>query len=141
MESLSILSQLRPELEEINDLFFTVLEKRQKLIAQIQECKQAEGRDIWDPKRELILFKKYCATYPHNSLTKDLIFSLVIEVQARQQGNYPTWSTGEHLLSINPGIEYLLNPILLQLRDQDLFGKLELKSEYKAKLKDLKFEK
>ena len=43
------------------------------------------------------LFKKYVSLNPSFSLNYDLMFSLLIETQASQCGDYPEWSNGIHL--------------------------------------------
>ncbi|MFT6633405.1 MAG: chorismate mutase [Bacteriovoracaceae bacterium] len=128
---------LRTELESINLNFLEMLDKRQKIVTQIQTVKkESSTKNIWVPERELSLFKKYDELNP-TDIKKDLIYSLIIESQAKVSADYPEWSAGEHLENSELNLNNMMNPILLFIRNRSEYQKLKLSKHYNLILKDL----
>lgn len=135
MSAVEALSELRKELDKINVRIFSHLNKRQQIVRKIQseKCK-LEITTSWSPLREKEIFLVYIKSYPLFDLEHDLLYSLLIEKQASLTAKYPRWSRLEHLREPSLGIEFLVNPVLLFLRDKNVYHRLDLLSEYKEKI-------
>ena len=128
MSETDVVNHLRSELEIVNMEFVELLDRRQNLVTSIQKAKK--NQNIWMPKREISLFKKYVSLNPSFSLNYDLMFSLLIETQASQCGDYPEWSNGIDLKKRSYDIYERINPILLFVRNRSKYQSLVLKDEY-----------
>lgn len=123
--SVAKLKDLRSDLEKVNQEIFSLFSKREKIVSLIQNLK----RTTWDPKREHELFLIF--SNEKKSFSDALIFSLLIEKQARHSGDgYPKWSDGIHLIDGIQKSSDMINPILLKFQSPAEYEKLKLKKEY-----------
>jgi chorismate mutase len=131
------LNKLRTNLEQVNSKLLELINQRQETVDQIQTIKGAANSNrIWVPEREFSLFQEFNKANPKDSKL-DLIYSLLIEKQAMVSGNYPEWSTGEHLDGACQNSNEMINPILLFIRNRSEYQKLKLSKNYNLILKGL----
>lgn len=127
-----MLEQLRQDLDGLNNQLFTAFEKRAEIVRTIQASKE----EPWSPDREFELFQKYISKNPTSNLKKDFWFSLLIEMQA-EEFEYPRWSEGEHLSSGEHTLHESINPLLLRMRDELGYLKLNLIPYYKERIESV----
>ncbi len=135
----SELEQLREALLQANSEYFFNLAERRKLCISIQEVKETSGRfSHYDPDREKIVFTHFRQQLGALSLRELLSFSLVMEdhALAMAPGSYPAWSQRYHLTSPPKDLHEMINPLMLKISHPDMFGRLELTTEFNF-LKDL----
>lgn len=125
---------LRESLELVNSDLFSLLNKRKSIVHNIQKLKQTNL--CFDYDRELELFKK------NTNLLKDLsdkelyIYSLIIESHAESyNGNYPSWSSYEHLETPSTDVLDGTNPLLLALFSKKRYASLNIKSRFQVNIK------
>lgn len=127
------LQSLRSELLSLNNEFVNILNSREKIVKEIQNCKrELHFSSAWDPAQE---FKVFSRTIQSTQKVDYLMmFSLLVESQARITTDYPEWSKGVHLLEKTGTIYDFMNPILVYLINVEIFSKLKLNDEYKNKI-------
>ena len=132
------LSQLRSGLDSINSNLILLLNKRQLIVNEIQTLKKENKvNSLWCPQRELSVFKSYINENPVMDLRYVLMYSLLIEKQAQESGDYPTWSSQAHLEVTGNSIQHLINPILLFCYCKKDFFQLKLKTQFLDQLKGI----
>lgn len=132
----SNLRDLRDQLREKNELFFSTLSERKLIGQKIQDLKSERVGQYshYCPRREKEIFGEMKNSLALLSLRELLAFSLIMEEHADSSvrgGNcYPIWSSQIHLLKKEEEIFFLINPLLLKLLHQHLFFRLQLKSDF-----------
>ena len=124
----ALLINLRSELDLVSKELFSVYAKRLEVIREIQMLKKEKGLGIWDPYRELELFKslEFC-----NNLSMAASYSLLLETQARSFGYYPAWSEAEHIADKTGTLLDFINPVLLFSLNESQYSKIKLHTKYK----------
>lgn len=101
------LPKLRTELEDINSELFSILEKRKKVVADIQSLKPKTGEfPHYDESREKELFSKMKDDLSKLSPRELLALSLIIEDHAKagDEKAYPSFFKGDLKAGVNPNL-------------------------------------
>lgn len=132
------LQSLRNELDLVNDHTMKLFERRHKIISEIMSFKKSTESFVWDPERELSIFKKFASDLSDQRVSSLLSLSFLMEIQAVSVNpEYPRWSQKEHISSSLDSYSETINPVLLMLINETEYQKLILKENYKTLLKDI----
>lgn len=128
------LSHKRLQLEQITSELLTSLDRRKKIVHEIQNLKQLEmNTDFpnFDAIREYEIFLKFKDVLKCFSIKELLAFSLIIEAQATTaEFSYPSWSTRAHLESFTADLIEQINPIMIMVYNFEKFKELKLRPEF-----------
>lgn len=120
---------LRNDIVEVNSSLFEILNKRKKIVSDIQKLKNGPS---WKPKVELKVFSDALKNQDL-TLKELLIFSNIVEFQVLKDC-YPQWSCRVHIETESIDhrkLEQQINPILLYVFDKKLYNATKLKPNFK----------
>lgn len=106
------LPKLRTDLEELNREFFSLLERRKKLVSEIQSLKsKASEYPHYDERREKELFSKLKTELLKLSKRELLAFSLIVEEHAKggDEKAYPSFFKGDLGEGMNPNLKKVIS--------------------------------
>lgn len=130
----------RSKLENLYRDFFKMLGERRELVRAINTLKTstATAFKFYSPDREREVFQTFKLEIQETSLKELLALSLLMESHAQfdSEEHYPSWSRGVHLEKAAKGLIGLINPLLLQIYNDELFNSLDLGENFKKLLLD-----
>ena len=122
-----MLTTLRYEMDLINNEIIEKLMKREEIAARILNFKENKDLSIWDPAREIHVFKSALIILGHENLELMSVFSFIMEKQARKfNPDYPRWSQGDHLVHPEDRPFHQINPVLLMLVNKGEYLSLKI---------------
>ena len=124
------LTELRVALDQVNQQWLSLVQRRRELVGQIQAAKQKNSLPTFDHSREASLFAASAVVLAPLHLKELLAFSLLMEAHAGSPENYPAWSEGVHLTELPLKDFHRINPVLLKLVRPELFQTLQIAPDF-----------
>jgi len=126
-----MLEALRDELKQLTLDIISELEKRRRLVEKLQKNKDFKPEfKNFDPIREKLLFNSLKNELNSYSIKDLLIISLIIESQAGDSTEYPSWSCQVHLNSKSQCLSAQINPILLATFYKSSYDALQINTKF-----------